>query len=368
MGWVSTLRCGGLAIVLSATGSFALSLARSAGTPAEAAGPPPPSTSEVIAYLRKPQTGPDLANACRGVHAAVWGKGKEVQVQMARSGILEALVEVMAQHKADKEAFVECAEAVDGIVVFNADATEYLNTKTRAIEALMEGIKVHSKDAAAMQRLLPHVAGYTTVLSWKYGPRVKEAGGFDALFGALEHFRSKPFVQLAVWQGLSDHAHSPQGAALLADYGGHLAGCRRLVEELKSAAHHQPSPHLLTLKYEILQNINGLLQHDRERSHFDAFVQAGLPHALLDAMRIEEDRRVTVNVGLEVMLPLLKGMPAKDVPYEDFTRAAEAAMVKFAEPDLTPAWAGTITDAFPVLPAARAVQSALKSAKAKVGQ
>lgn len=307
----------------------------------------------------------EIAQICTVAREKASGHGTDAQVKLAHSGILEVMANVMEKHLTDHDTMIECAEATDAIVVFNAEATEYLQTHTNAVEILMKGIKRFSKDNTAMKRLLPHIAGYTTSLSWKYGTRVKEAGGFDALFNALEDFQSDPFVQLAAWQGLSDHSHTMQGAEIIAEYGGHLAGVKRLLDDLDNAEAHQPNPHMLTLKYEILQNINGLLQNDKDSAYLNKFMSEGLPMRLMNAMHIEADRRPTQNVGAEVILNLVQRQPINNVPHEDFTKTLEAAMKTFAEPDLTPAWSGTITDSFPVLPAAQMALNAIKAAKSK---
>merc|ERR1719210_1065518 len=122
------------------------------------------------------------------------------------------------------------------------------------------------------------VAGAASSCCPELTPFVVRLGGLDVLFGALENFEDNPDVMMSAWRGLSDHSHNAFGAAIIANHGGPMKGIDFVVEQMRL----HPEPGLaespldhLSLKYEIMQIANGLLEDDHANVYGAALVQAG---------------------------------------------------------------------------------------------
>lgn len=298
--------------------------------------------------LEKAPIDPDkLTSACHAIQQRAAGHGTENQAAMsAHPGLLDALVEATQQHVEHKWVAVECAEAIDSIVVFNPVDS----IVEPAMEALMQAVHMYSHDEMVMGRLLPHIAGYTTFHAYKYIDQVLELGGFDALYNSFTDFPSSPSVQIAALMGLSDYSHCDAGASIEANHGGKNKGIEWLVKITQEFPSYKPEGHLLSLKYESMQLLNGILLHDQNNTYYDAFMQAGGPVAILKNMRDEPEKRAAQDVAINIIYSITKNpkTTAASMPVSDLQEAVSFAWARHGPIDRTPAWAGILSDVYPM--------------------
>lgn len=217
----------------------------------------------------------------------------------------------------------------------------------------LQMLKEHPED---LQLVNSSITGLATTATWF----LVQEGGFDVLFDALERFPDVPSLQMNTFRGISDQSHTEQGAPLIADHGGPGRGIRFMVQQMK----RYPEPHAveqadhLTIKYEILQCISGVLEHDSTGTWGEAAVEEGLLEQVVFTMRVEPDLRPTQHVACQVMLPLLQRHPEFGPRFRELggVPLVTAAIDNFSSYDPTPFYFGsTYGDCYPVVPMCKAV-------------
>jgi len=140
---------------------------------------------------------------------------------------------------------------------------------------------------------------------------------------------------------------------IIAHHGGHNRGLAFMLDHMR--AHPEPGyaegPDHLTLKYEILQNVLGVLEDDSSNAYGAALLDLGLVREALAAMRLEPSFRGTQDVGCRVLSTLLGRNPsiAADLAERNATGTARAAVAAFNETDATPWFGTTLGAAYPVV-------------------
>eukprot|EP00416_Gambierdiscus_australes_P015645 CAMPEP_0171074142 /NCGR_PEP_ID=MMETSP0766_2-20121228/11955_1 /TAXON_ID=439317 /ORGANISM="Gambierdiscus australes, Strain CAWD 149" /LENGTH=235 /DNA_ID=CAMNT_0011530903 /DNA_START=21 /DNA_END=728 /DNA_ORIENTATION=+ len=174
-----------------------------------------------------------------------------------------------------------------------------------------------------------------------------EEGVYDVIFEVLRNYQDDKYqyVQQNAWRGLSDQSHTELGARVIANVGGPNKGIEYMVQQMQ--AHPEPyyalcSDHL-TLKYEIMACISGLVKNDQENVWGPAAVEAGLLEQLVYTMRAEPDLIATQATACRVMDPLLQRNPQYVAPLLSLgaLELVETAMERFKGGDDTPFHFGT---------------------------
>jgi len=257
----------------------------------------------------------------------------------------------------DARAAEACINAQAEPAVFNRPYTLLLNRTTHVMDNLITLLRAHPDDKPLNERMLQMIAGTASSVAPELTPMVARLGGFDVLFAALERHPHDADLMMSAWRGLSDHSHNPVGAAIIANHGGPMQGLQFMLDQMR--AHPEPGyaeggDHL-TLKYEILQNVNGVLEDDASNAYGRELVRRGLPQQTLFSMRVESGFRATQDVGCRVMSWLLgrNQSVAAELVQLDAIGTINQALVTFREDDPTP-WLGTSTtlgQGYPVIPA-----------------
>mmetsp|Transcript_61766 Transcript_61766/g.149546 ORF Transcript_61766/g.149546 Transcript_61766/m.149546 type:complete len:424 (+) Transcript_61766:113-1384(+) len=249
-----------------------------------------------------------------------------------------------------------CLSVLNVPAVFNRPFTLLLNSTTHSLEHVITLLKRFPDNSGLQERWLQSIAGLASYVAPELTPTVQALGGFDVLFTALENYRSNPNVQMSAWRGLSDHSHNPVGSSIIANHGGPMKGIEFIVNQQRIHPEpylaESPSDHL-TLKYEIMQIVNGMLEHDTSDTYGSAFVAAGFIPQMLYAMRVEPDLRGTQSVACSCMNSLLahNASHARPLAQAGAAPLISAAVQRFrGHPDNTP-WCGTTLGAsYPVVP------------------
>mmetsp|Transcript_831 Transcript_831/g.1066 ORF Transcript_831/g.1066 Transcript_831/m.1066 type:complete len:357 (+) Transcript_831:86-1156(+) len=169
-----------------------------------------------------------------------------------------------------------------------------------------------------------------------------EQGVYPLIFSVLHDYQDDryQYVQQNAWRGLSDQSGTALGAPHIANYGGPSKGIEYMVHQMQ--AHPEPYYALcadhLTLKYEILACMSGLLSNDQDNVWGPAAVREGLLDQILYTMRAEPDLIASQTTACRVMglllwrnphyIPLLKEKGALEV--------VQRAVERFEDGDDTP--------------------------------
>lgn len=112
-------------------------------------------------------------------------------------------------------------------------------------------------------------------------------GGLEYLLDAVDQSYTNPKLFQEATAALSDHVQiSKYAANAVVGYG----GVQRLTHAVRQA-HHFPIEHAKRFgsRYEIMEDIVGILLNDRNRKYADAFFDAGLMEAVIQLMPDEPD-------------------------------------------------------------------------------
>jgi len=272
--------------------------------------------------------------------------------------ILRLMALAVEKNVDDKAVFVACSGAIVSNVVFDKPMTDLLHFQVPGLTlALISGLKKYANDSSVLSRTLEHVAGmHSGASTATYTPMVYALGGFDVLYSAVNRYPDHGGVQMSAWRGFSDHAHTELGASIIANLGGFNKGIPWLMSKLRAhpEAHYGISGDSLDCHYEILQVVNGMLNHDYLNVYAPAFMKEGIFDLLAHAMDVDFDLRGTQSISCDVMNklmmrnPTLKGKFAKHS--EEFLAPVTKAIHRFKNPDNTPWGGGTFGAAYPVVP------------------
>mmetsp|Transcript_5617 Transcript_5617/g.13107 ORF Transcript_5617/g.13107 Transcript_5617/m.13107 type:complete len:436 (-) Transcript_5617:86-1393(-) len=327
------------------------------------------SQSHVAAYVAK---GPAESLAPAAV-CTITGSSIRRDSGEAAAGPFRVLddevAKALAEEPPNKAVALLCLGMIGANVVFNRELTFVMNRSTHTMEHIVYLLKRYPYDAELQFALLSAVAGDASSCCPELTPFVVRIGGLDVLFAALDNFKDNPDVMMSAWRGLSDHSHNAFGAGIIANHGGPMKGVHFVVEQLRT----HPEPYLaespidhLTLKYEIMQIVNGMLEHDDDNTYGAAFMREGLPQQMLYSMRVEPDMRGTQEVACDCMIPLLRRDPTAAKVFEEAGAVPllVAAVNRFHNKGDDTPWCGTTLGAsYPVVPACSSVLELLGTAR-----
>jgi hypothetical protein len=214
-------------------------------------------------------------------------------------GAFQAAADAIAS---GKEAGLACIPMLGNLAVFNSPMT-YLLNRTSAMKNTIAFLREHVNDdrAAVISNNIASMSTFQPIV-----PYVVQLGGIGVLFDYLKRWRENPYATLMAWAGLSDPSHGPAGAKAIADYGGHNKGIEFVMEEIRSyPPHFAKRPDTLTARYESLQIVNGMLEHDESNEYAKAFLKAGLLEQIIHTMEQEFDMRAANSVCCDLLNKLL---------------------------------------------------------------
>lgn len=216
--------------------------------------------------------------------------------QMAKSAMENLLQEDVA---------VTCTKAF-GNVNLNRPLTLSLH-KTSAIQALVAVLNQYPYNQHVQEQLLPVLAKSSSIVAPETTNNVFAIGGYKSIIRALQIFQGNPQVMKAAWRALGPHSQNPVGAYILANWGGPQAGIYKMLNELKK----YPEPRYgedpndgSTMKFEILNNINGILKYDYNNMYGAAAMKHHLPSQIVKAMEAENDVPTTQDICCATMAQL----------------------------------------------------------------
>jgi len=169
-----------------------------------------------------------------------------------------------------------------------------------------------------------------------------EEGVYPLIFSVLHDYQDDKYqyVQQMAWRGLSDQSGTELGAPLIANCGGPSQGIEYMVHQMQ--AHPEPyyglcSDHV-TVKYEILACMVGLLRNDRDNVWGPAAVHAGLLDQILYTMRAEPDLIASQATACRVMGEVLQRNPhyVPALQAKGALELVESSMERFRDGDDTP--------------------------------
>eukprot|EP00404_Azadinium_spinosum_P062292 CAMPEP_0180705852 /NCGR_PEP_ID=MMETSP1038_2-20121128/7891_1 /TAXON_ID=632150 /ORGANISM="Azadinium spinosum, Strain 3D9" /LENGTH=296 /DNA_ID=CAMNT_0022737741 /DNA_START=237 /DNA_END=1124 /DNA_ORIENTATION=+ len=191
-----------------------------------------------------------------------------------------------------------------GLAVFNRPLSLMLND-TDMMASIINATRRTSHIKEAQMMFLMQIASLSSYVVPELTPYVKQLGGLDVLFEALDAWPDDGNVTLSAWKGLSDHSHSELGAATIANHGGPMEGIKYVMEKVKKYDKYKwgEDEQTLTVMYESLQIVNGLLEIDSSGifGYTKDFVEMGLVEEVTRMMSVEADLRPTVDVACWVI-------------------------------------------------------------------
>jgi len=171
-------------------------------------------------------------------------------------GAFQAAADAIASGRA---AALTCIPWLGSLAVFNRPMTFLLNN-TNAMKNTISFLRDHVNDVAAAH-MSNNIASMST--QPEIVPYVVQLGGIDVLFDYLERWQADPYATLSAWAGLSDPSHAPSGARAIVNHGGHHEGITLVMQKIHSyPPHFGQSPDTLSVRYESIQIVNGILEDD----------------------------------------------------------------------------------------------------------
>jgi len=139
-----------------------------------------------------------------------------------------------------------------------------------------------------------------------------EEGVYDYIFQVLRDYQADEYqyVQQNAWRGLSDQSETYQGAPLIANFGGPNEGVKYMVDQLLiHPFDYGYCADQLTVQYEILACLSGLLITDNNNTYGPAAVEAGLVPAIMRSLMGEPEHIATQHTACQVVFFLLARNP-----------------------------------------------------------
>jgi len=139
-----------------------------------------------------------------------------------------------------------------------------------------------------------------------------EEGVYDYIFQVLRDYQADEYqyVQQHAWRGLSDQSGTERGAALIANFGGPNKGVEYMVDQLLvHPFDYGYCADQLTVQYEILMCLSGLLITDSNNTRGPAAVEAGLVPAVMRSLMGEPEHIATQHTACQVVFFLLARNP-----------------------------------------------------------
>lgn len=251
-----------------------------------------------------------------------------------------------------EEAALACIPFLGELAVFNRPMTLLLN-RTDAMKNTIEFLRGHVGDKSAA-RVSNNIASMSTLP--EIVPYVVQLGGIDVLFDYLEHWTEDAETILMVWAGLSDPSHGVEGARAIADHGGHNRGLGYILKKIKSYLPHfgKRREDTLTVRYESLQIVNGMLGNDVSNEYARAFLDGGLLKEITRTLKNEHDMRAANSVCCHMLNALFAHGNGKEIVpallSSGIVGIINTAFTTFHDDYPMPWNGGTVGQAYPVIP------------------
>jgi len=279
---------------------------------------------------------------------------------------IEAMADAIAS---GREAGLTCINWLGTAAVFNRPMTLMIN-RTNAMKNTVEFLRANVDDWDAGQ-ISNNIASMST--QQDVVGKTVQLGGIDVLFDYLDRWQTDAHATLMAWAGLSDPSHAAVGARAIADHGGYHKGIDFVIQKIHSyPAHFGASPDTLTVRYESLQIVNGMLEHDETNEYAHAFLEKGLLQEVIKTMEEESDMRAATSVCCSIlwallgrgngptMMPTLQKRGVVDLINKAFTTFHE---------DFPMPWNGmTVGQAYKVIPECSMVLSEMASSSTESKQ
>jgi hypothetical protein len=261
---------------------------------------------------------------------------------------LEAAADAIAS---GREAALTCIPWLGNSAVFNRPFTLMLN-RTNAMKNTVDFLRNNVNDFGAGQ-ISNNIASMST--SQDVVGKTVQLGGVDILFDYLDRWQTDAHATLMAWAGLSDPSHAEVGARAIADHGGHNQGIDFVLQKIHSyPPHFGRQPDTLTVRYESLQIVNGMLEHDTINEYGQAFLERGLLQEVITTMEEEADMRAANSVCCNILGALLDhGNQDAMMPTMQQRGVADLISTAFTtfHEDYPMPWNGmTVGAAYPVIP------------------
>lgn len=254
----------------------------------------------------------------------------------------------------NKDVVRQCCLSLGGMTVFHRDISLLFN-QTKGMENLLNSLQRWPDDKGVQEDCLMQLASFATAPIPELTPYVANLGGFDFVWEQLQRWNnSDGLVQLSGWKAFSDHSHNAFGAEVLTNYGGYPNGIELITMYMRTHPeyHYGTDEQTLSCKYEAMQVVNGILEHDYDNTYGDEFVRVGLLDIIPMNMRVDYDLRPANDVNCAAANWLVKRSPATHDPLvkAGILEVAAAAIDRFSTEDNL-AWNHrTLGESFPVIP------------------
>lgn len=168
-----------------------------------------------------------------------------------------------------------------------------------------------------------------------------EEGVYELIFQALRDYQDDQYqwVQQMAWRGLSDQTGTELGSEAITNTGGPNKGIEYMTKQVLA---HPPRygycADQLTVWYEILACISGLLLNDNKKTRGSAAVEAGLVPAIIQTLSLEGDLIASAHTACRVMSFLFWRQPEHAAAFKDAGALPllDAAIERFKDGDPTP--------------------------------
>jgi hypothetical protein len=168
-----------------------------------------------------------------------------------------------------------------------------------------------------------------------------EEGVYDLIFQVLRDYQDDKFqwVQQMAWRGLSDQTGTELGSEVITNVGGPNKGIEYMTKQLLAhPARYGYCADQVTVWYEILACMSGLLVHDNKKTRGSAAVEAGLVPAIIRTLSQEGDLIASAHTACRVMSFLFWRQPEYAAAFKDAGALPliDAAIEKWKDGDPTP--------------------------------
>lgn len=258
--------------------------------------------------------------------------------------------EAAINHQDDMKTAFRCVQSAE--TATESRHAELLLDHTKMFEALTKLMEKHADNLNIQHMLLPMMTKYSSFIAPEITVYLESLSTFNHVFSLLRSFLSaekvNDVVQMDVMSFLSGIARDINGGKLIVAHN----GTQMMMELLDN----HPKPYYgsrentLTLRYEVLNVISGLLQNNLD---VDTLVKKGLVLQILSAMQSEPDRRGTQDIACASMAYLARLDPETVNPLVTggAIELIMDSMKRFNEDDLTPFAPGlTLGGKFLVIP------------------
>eukprot|EP00930_Biecheleria_cincta_P004816 TRINITY_DN10574_c0_g1_i2.p1 TRINITY_DN10574_c0_g1~~TRINITY_DN10574_c0_g1_i2.p1 ORF type:complete len:347 (+),score=63.34 TRINITY_DN10574_c0_g1_i2:42-1043(+) len=168
-----------------------------------------------------------------------------------------------------------------------------------------------------------------------------EEGVYELIFQVLRDYQDDQYqwVQQWAWRGLSDQTGTEIGSEIITNVGGPNKGIEYMTKQiLAKPPYYGYCADQLTVWYEILACMSGLLLNDNKKTRGSAAVEAGLVPAIIQVLSSEGDLIASAHTACRVMSFLFWRQPEYVAAFKDAGALplVDAAIERFKDGDSTP--------------------------------